>query len=493
MKYSTALIAVSTIAVASYFLVICIYRLVFHPLAKFPGPKLAAISDLWYALAWTSGRHPFIMEKTHLKYGEVVRIAPNELSFATVPAYRDIYGHTMKGKRPFYKTSWYQTTGDQPDIVTVLDPQEHTRQRRYLAHAFSAKALHDQEVVIHRYVDLFLAQLGRIGCAGGPGINMEEAFTWLTFDIIGDLTFGESFDAVGQGKTNVWVSIIIDGGYFNMLSSLRRRLPLMNLILPFMLPKDSAAKYAMHNRLTGEKLDKRLEMGDSAHRDDFFSYILRKGGNEVSRAELVNQSSTLIVGGSETTATCLLALAYYLLKDRARLDKLNEEVRAAFGSVGEITGESASRLPYLNAVIEESLRIFSPASFGLPRTCPGAIIDGHMILEGVTVSVDQWATSHSPLYWKDPYSFMPERWLDDSFGDNKEASQPFSKGPRACLGSNLAYLEMKIIVAKMVFLYDWELVSKEVDLMGQARLFLMWKKPALMVRFHRREDLPKTD
>ncbi|KAI8315129.1 hypothetical protein K4K61_002543 [Colletotrichum sp. SAR11_59] len=183
----------------------------------------------------------------------------------------------------------------------------------------------------------------------------------------GDLTFGESFDAVGQGKTNVWVSIIIDGGYFNMLSSLRRRLPLMNLILPFMLPKDSAAKYAMHNRLTGEKLDKRLEMGDSAHRDDFFSYILRKGGNEVSRAELVNQSSTLIVGGSETTATCLLALAYYLLKDRARLEKLNEEVRAAFGSVGEITGESASRLPYLNAVIEESLRIFSPASFGLPR------------------------------------------------------------------------------------------------------------------------------
>ncbi|KAL3298791.1 isotrichodermin C-15 hydroxylase (cytochrome P-450 monooxygenase CYP65A1) [Colletotrichum asianum] len=419
MKFSTALIAVSAIAVASYFLVICIYRLTFHPLAKFPGPKLAAISDLWYALAWTSSRHPFIIEKAHLKYGEVVRIAPNELCFATVPAYRDIYGHTMKGKQPIYKTSWYQTTGD--------------------------------------------------------------------------LTFGESFDAVGQGKTNVWVSIIIDGGYFNMLSSLRRRLPLMNLVLPFMLPKDSAAKYAMHNRLTGEKLDKRLEMGDSAHRDDFFSYILRKGGNEVSRAELVNQSSTLIVGGSETTATCLLALAYYLLKDRARLEKLNEEVRAAFGSVGEITGESASRLPYLNAVIEESLRIFSPASFGLPRTCPGAVIDGQMIPEGVTVSVDQWATSHSPRYWKDPYSFIPERWLDESYGDNKEASQPFSKGPRACLGSNLAYLEMKIIVAKMVFLYDWELVSKEVDLMAQARLFLMWKKPALMVRFHRREHLPKAD
>ncbi|KAF9878113.1 hypothetical protein CkaCkLH20_04151 [Colletotrichum karsti] len=487
MFTGSSIAIVATLGGVGYVVLLCIYRLFFHPLAKYPGPRLAALSDLWYAASWTSGRHPFIMERTHGKYGGVVRIAPNELSFATPQAYRDIYGHAVKGKQTFLKGAFYDFDGTSPGIVSIISPQEHARQRRYLAHAFSAKALHDQEVVIHQYVDMFLDQIERIGRPEGAGINLDEAFTWLTFDIIGDLTFGESFHAVAQGKTNFWVSLIIDGCYFNGLSSLRKRLPIINLALPFMLPKNAAAMFAEHHRLTEEKLDKRLEMGDSRHRSDFFSYILRKGGSEVPKSELIQQASTLIVGGSETTTTCLLVLSYFLLKNTTYLDKLNEEVRGAFSSIDEITGEAAAKLPYLNAVIEESLRIFPPGPFGLPRVCPGAVIDGHEVPEGVTVSVDPWAMSHSPRCWKDPHSFRPERWMDESCSDNKEASQPFSRGPRACLGINLAYLEMHIILAKMVFKYDWELVNEELNFVNESKLFFMWKKPPVMVRFHPRK------
>ncbi|EWZ49110.1 hypothetical protein FOZG_00079 [Fusarium oxysporum Fo47] len=468
----------------SLWLLTIIYRVLFHPLAKFPGPKLAAVSDIWYALKWTSGRYPFIMEETHRKYGDVVRIAPNELSFASVQAYHDIYGHALKDKKRFIKGSWYDVAGDHPGIVSVRDPVQHSRQRKYLSHAFSAKSLRGQETLIHGYVDLFLGQLRNLGSPGGAGINVEEALNWLTFDIIGDLAFGESFSAVAEGRSHFWVSLIIDASYAMMLSGLRKRVPLVNLYLPFVVPKDASVIHRKHMALTREKMLKRLEMPNSEDRGDFFSHLLRKGGNKVPEPELCQQSNTLIVAGSETTATCLTGIVFCLLSNVSCLEALSNEVHSRFQSDTEITGDATADLKYLSAVIEEGLRIFPPAPFGLPRVSPGAIIDGHYIPPGVVVSVDHWTTKHDGRYWKDPHAFIPERWIDGGFGDTKQASQPFSLGPRACLGINLAYLEMRIIIAKMVYHFDWELVNNEVDLFRDSKLYLLWKKPRLLVRFH---------
>lgn len=103
-------------------------------------------------------------------------------------AYRDIYGHATRNKKMFIKGTWYEADAEFPGIVSVRDPAQHSRQRKYLAHAFSAKALRSQEFIIHQYVDMFLFQLGRIGNSDGSGINLDEAFNWLTFDIIGNTT-----------------------------------------------------------------------------------------------------------------------------------------------------------------------------------------------------------------------------------------------------------------------------------------------------------------
>jgi cytochrome P450 len=272
-----------------------------------------------------------------------------------------------------------------------------------------------------------------------------------------------------------------------MLSGLRKRLPLVNLYLPFVIPRDAGAMHQKHMALTREKLLKRLQMPNSDDRGDFFSYLLRKGGNEVPEPELCQQANTLIVAGSETTATCLTGIVYCLLSNRSCLEALSNEVRSQFQLDTEITGDATADLKYLSAVIEEGLRIFPPAPFGLPRVSPGAVIDGHYVPPGITVSVDHWTTKHDERYWKDPHSFKPERWIDEGFGDVKQASQPFSLGPRACLGINLAYLEMRIILAKMAYHFDWELVNDGVDLFRDAKLYLLWKKPALMVRFHPRK------
>ncbi|KAH0432722.1 hypothetical protein CcaCcLH18_06298 [Colletotrichum camelliae] len=476
----------AAIAIVGFHTWRALYNIFLHPLSKYPGPKLAAVTDLWYAFAWTSGRWPFIMEETHRKYGDVVRIAPNELSFCSPRSYKDIYGHATKDKLPFLKSEWYDNGDEYPGLVSVRDPMEHRKQKQSLSSAFSSRSLRDQEYVVHQYVDLFIEQIGKLGGPHTQGVNVTEAFNWLTFDIIGDLTFGESFDAVATGKTNYWVSILLDGAYWGTLAGLRKRVPIMNYILPFLVPKNAAKDHDVQQQLTREKMSRRIAQKDVASRLDFFHHILKKG--DYNQQFLESQASTLIIAGSETTATFLAGAIYYLLTSNACLAKLQQEVRNMFNSVDEITGDSTATLEYLHGVVEEGLRLFPPGSFGPSRVSPGAVVDGHYVPAGTLISTDHWTMLHDPRNWADPNSFRPERWVGDGLDDNKTAFQPFSTGPRACIGINLAYLESRVILAKMVWKYDWELVTKEIDWNRDIRLYLLWKKPDLKVRFRSRGE-----
>jgi len=261
---------------------------------------------------------------------------------------------------------------------------------------------------------------------------------------------------------------------------------LISLVLPFITPKNIAKDHKLHCKLTKEKMTKRIKQGGDENQMDFFSHMISKG--TYTQDMLESQANTFIVAGSETTATTLSGTAYFLLKDPECLSKLQHEIRSTFNSMEEITGDSTSSLQYLHAVVEESLRMFSAVAFGLPRISPGATVDGHYVPRGTIVSTDPWSTSHDPRYWQDSTSFRPERWVGEGFGDRKEASQPFSSGPRVCIGINLAYLEMRIILAKMAWAYDWELVDKDIDWYRDSRMYLLWKKPDMRVRFHRRME-----
>lgn len=195
----------------------------------------------------------------------------------------------------------------------------------------------------------------------------------------------------------------------------------------------------------------------------------------------------LIVAGSETTATALIGTTWYLLKNPSCFAKLTEEIRSTFSSLGDITGDATANCQYLHAVVEEGLRVFPPVAAGLPRDCPGAAIDGEYIPAGVTVSCENYALARDPRYWEDPDSFRPERWIGDGLKDDKRAFQPFSTGPRACLGVNLAYLEMRVTLAKILFVYDMELVSTEIeDWNHTCKAFGLWQKADLLVKFHPR-------
>jgi cytochrome P450 len=190
-----------------------------------------------------------------------------------------------------------------------------------------------------------------------------------------------------------------------------------------------------------------MEKGEG-ERKDFCSYIFQvKEEMGLNDWHMAAYSNALILAGSETSGTTLSALTYFLCRTPQVYDRLKQEVRSRFKSSSEITSVSAT-FPYLTAVINEALRIYPPVPFGIPKggdTVDGFFIPGgvslsvrieliELILFQTTVSVQAWASTHNAKNFKDPGSFIPDRWLDLDSTDNLSASNPFSIGPRNCLG-----------------------------------------------------------
>ncbi|KAL4945900.1 hypothetical protein BDV06DRAFT_183593 [Aspergillus oleicola] len=489
----------AAVLVLTYWLATYAYLYWLHPLAKYPGPPLAAISELWYAQAWTSGLWNRKIQEAHRRYGDIVRIAPNELSFATAQAFRDIYGAPSKSRKLFPKSDRFYDNGH-TNIALVLDPEEHARQHRLFAPQFRPSAIRTQEPIVHAHVDPWVDQVAAKGRNGDVPLDVSKWFEWLTFDIIGELTFGESFNATRDNKSHPWVSILLDATYSGSVFNLRKRLTIVGPLLrwmPYLSATASAAveSIAQHGAMTLAKTRKRIEEGparngstDSCARvDDFLEHAIRNGS--FSETELANQAMIMLTAGAETSATALTAALWYLSQPAHAhcLSRLRNEVRTTFASPADVTGDATARLPYLNAVLEETMRLFPPSPVGPPRISPpgGETVDDTFVQGGVYVSADVWAIHHDARTVGDsPEDFKPERWCDVP-ANKKPFTVPFSIGPRMCIGVTLAWVEMRIALAKAVLAFDWELAdgSGDFDWVEDARLKQLWMKPPLLIRF----------
>ncbi|KAH6719576.1 cytochrome P450 [Leptodontidium sp. MPI-SDFR-AT-0119] len=188
------LLAALPIAAIFYLLVEGVYNVYFHPLSKFPGLKLHAASRIDYARDLISRKYAYKIIEYHDKYRDVVRVAPNELSYIDSAAWKDIYA-TRAGQPQMQKDpNFFQTLDKTPNIFLSNDA-DHSRIRRLLAHAFSDKALLEEESIIYEYVDLMVSKLKEVSAQGVP-TNIVNWFKWTTFDLFGDLYFGQSFQCL---------------------------------------------------------------------------------------------------------------------------------------------------------------------------------------------------------------------------------------------------------------------------------------------------------
>ncbi|KAI0377117.1 cytochrome P450 [Hypomontagnella monticulosa] len=461
-----------------------IYTLFLHPLRSYPGPILWRISSIPRVYHEYNGNLTFRIAELHKKYGSVVRITPRELAYNHPQAWKDIYGHRTGGAPEFPKwDEWYRTVSTFPTSVIDAEREEHSILRRQLSHGFSDKSMREQDPIIRGYVDLLIQRLHENSKNGSVALNMREWYNWTTFDVIGDLGFGSSFGCLQNSSYHPWVRLITQSlketSRFHALIHLGFK-PLVDQLFKWGIMKKNKEQFA----LVRNKLQERMKLG--VERPDLIEGLLRKKDEwQMGLEKLTFNSNILIVAGSETTATLLCGATYLLTTHPEHLARLTKEVRSAFKSEDEINLTSVGNLQFMLACLNEAFRRYPPVSNELPRSSPkgGGTVLGKHVPEGAVVSVWQWPLNHDSRFWKDPMTFAPERWMGDPAykDDCLEAMQPFSFGPRNCIGRNLAYAEMRLILAKIVYNFDMTIADECRNWIYGQKSYTLWDKPDLNV------------
>ncbi|KAK2602625.1 hypothetical protein N8I77_009141 [Diaporthe amygdali] len=480
-----SLFMIASLSLIGYLLSHVIYNVFFHPLRKFPGPFWMKASRISYCYRLVTGRLPFDVLELHRQYGEVVRIAPNELVFANAQAWKDIMGHRGPGEPEMMKApQMYKNLKNQPTTVITAGREEHGRLRRQLAHGFSDRSMREQQPIIIGYVNLLIQRLHERCDDGKAPLDAVAWYNYTTFDIIGDLAFGEPFGSLEAGEYHPWIAMIFQSIKIGTLFQTAGFFPWIRTVLMSMIPKSRMKKREEHLKLTKAKLLKRMDLG--SERNDLIEGLLRKKDElNLDIDKLQFNSSLLIIAGSETTATLLSGVTFLLTTNPEALRRLTDEVRSTFKTEEEIDFTSVSTLQYMLACLDEALRMYPPAPLGLPRQTPkgGAKIAGHYVPEDTVVSQYHYALYHNEKFFTKPEEYHPERWLGDpKFAtDDRDVFQPFQIGPRNCIGKNLAYIEMRIILARVLWNFDLKLAEDSKDWLSRQKIYLLWEKAPLHV------------
>ncbi|KAI1302459.1 cytochrome P450 [Xylaria venustula] len=460
---------------------IVIYRLYFHPLAKYPGPlvnRLCGIPTLYHAGKGDLHIHLF---KLHHQFGKYVRYSPNKLSINDVKALPDIYGFNKNTSKPEEFYSAFRVNKHAINTFNTSSKEGHRRKRRIMAKAFSVAALQSYEPFISTQVVHFIEKLQRNSDAGQESFNMAYEFNCLMLDIMGGLCFGESFGFVdGMGDT---VMAQAHKRTFRIYMTghepLLKRLYLDRLLFPQLMAASTAlGDYAKSN--TYRRIEKHSAniVDKEKGYEDIMAHLLDAGdeetGTKYSRDELLGEGILMMMAGSDTSSSALTATVFYLSRHPAVMRKLRSEINSTFQRVSDIEPRLTENCRYLRACIDEAMRLSPPAPTNIPRVVgEGGISVGEDHFQpGVYVGVPNFTLFRNSNYYDAPHTYNPDRWIvdtqtgvtEDDVKIAQAAFQPFSTGPRHCIGRHLAMKEVSFILANLLYVFDIEAVGKSGEL-----------------------------
>ncbi|KAF3771129.1 cytochrome P450 [Cryphonectria parasitica EP155] len=480
-------------------------------LRDIPAPFPAQFTNLWLLSTCRRGNRYEVVDQLHKKLGPLVRIQPDHVSVADDEAIQIIYGHG----NGFLKSDFYDAfVSIKRGLFNTRDRAEHTRKRKIVSHTFSLKSISQFEPYIHGNLELFVKQWddlvarnagnnSRSSSSSSTGQRNNTAhvdclkwFNYLAFDVIGDLAFGAPFGMLRSGADIAEVRSSPDAEpiYAPAIEILNRRgevsatlgcLPQLKPYAKYLPdPFFSRGLNAVQN-LAGiaiARVKGRLDHPPEAERKDLLARLMEgrdEKGEPLGREELTAEALTQLIAGSDTTSNSSCALLFHVARTPGCLDKLQAELDTAIPDGVDVPSYDMVRdLPYLQNVVNETLRYHSTSGIGLPRQIPqdsgaqGVTILGHYFPPGTVLSVPSYTIHHSKVIWgPDADEFRPERW-DSVTTRQKNAFIPFSYGPRACVGRNVAEMEMKLIVATWARRYS---VFLRQDYMDTSEGFL--RKP----------------
>ncbi|KAL1603476.1 hypothetical protein SLS60_005063 [Paraconiothyrium brasiliense] len=340
--------------------------------------------------------------------------------------------------------------------------------------------LKNVEHIVQARGDLAVEKIG-LGMKRYGAADVLKWWMFFSTDVIGELTFGDSFRMLEQGKVNQYArdlqKIAVNVGVrvaFPRVVKLASYLPLPLFTAVYAATQRmrSYAEESIH------RYERMVAAEPNNPKPTLFTKLFKAGEETMSRPELVADSQTYITAGSDTTAHSLTYLTWAVCRDETVKPRLVKELETLPEGYRD---EDLKALPYLNQVVQETLRLYAAAPALLPREIPpgGCEVDGYWMPGGTEVQTQAYSMHRDPVVYPEPERFNPSRWESPSI-EMKDAWMPFGGGARICIGLHLAQMELRIATAKFFRAFPHAKVStlegfNDGD-MEQLVYFLMYPK-----------------
>ncbi|RMZ87608.1 hypothetical protein DV736_g5157, partial [Chaetothyriales sp. CBS 134916] len=417
------------------------YNLFLHPLRSYPGPLGARSTTWWKTYIEVVKQESFVhvVMKLHEQYGSIVRVSPNELHFSDPSAFHDIYNASAK---------W-----DKEDELYASFGEDHS------SFGFRTYGLSKQRKDIDHLVSKMTAQ-----SESGKSVDMLFALRCFTIDMVTTFCFARSVDAIDA--PNFQAPIVEAMHTSNPTFVLLKHFPLFRKTLfslpPWLAIKASPETAGLTNLqvILADQVKEVITNPESLNKAPhpiIYHRLLDKEANKgqpvPDATSLREEAAALMFGGGDSAANTLTIGLFHILDQPELYNRLKSEVYQAWPNLDtRPTYESLQKLPVLTATIKESLRYAPGVPSSLLRIVPptGATIGGRHIPGGTAVGMSTVLVHRSSEIFENPEVFDIDRWMAPDAAGLDKWLVSFSKGPRSCLGINLAYCEMYIALATLI-------------------------------------------
>ncbi|OOG00947.1 hypothetical protein ASPCADRAFT_125952 [Aspergillus carbonarius ITEM 5010] len=460
-------------------LCVVIYRLYFHPLARYPGPRLAAVTFWWECyqdiFAGQGGEFTNQLEEMHDAYGSIVRVTPDEVHIRD-PEWAPVL-YAGPGHVRDKDASLAHSAGTADGTFGTVSHDIHRRRRApvssYYSKASVAKNMYDK---IWQQAER-LSELLREHHRTGTVVNARTTFLGWSNDTLSICSFGKSHSLLDDPEKTIALN--------EVLKSFAIAFPILRQcgwIIPLALSLP-VAPFKYINKPLATLLNTHVGMIRRAeeHRKEYLSAKEGKNGRDWQQSSLfhalmasrlpeaekrpkrmAHEGFEILLAGSDTAARTMGVAIYHILANPEIKCRLQVELDTAIpNSYDQIELRVLEQLPFLNAVLKEVLRIGKITDHRLTLIAPNETLQYRewIIPAGTRVSMTPTRNSFDERFFPEPNRFRPERWLQsgERLAAMNRVFMPFARGRRACLGMHFAQVELQVGLASLFrrFVSEW--------------------------------------
>ncbi|KAK5121539.1 hypothetical protein LTR85_005372 [Meristemomyces frigidus] len=493
-EHGFSYISITLMAVASCYALctlVALHRLFFSPIAAFPGPWLAAATygyEFYYDIWPHNFRYMWKICELHDQYGPIVRINPTHLHILDPGFYEEIHPSDIRRKKE--RDRWF--SGQDKDVLGIggltqtIGHGLHRTRRSAIAPLFSKKNIYELQPLVKKKVDKLVDRFSQ-ACREGTVINLVDAMSALTMDVISSYCFGK--DMRQLDKLEFAAQVVWEMLQGSKVAGPARHMPwlfdfLLNLPPWFLRLVHPQYPEEDPGQMLRDRMQYILDHHDEPSEDGNITIVHTiKDSNlppkERTADRLAIEAATFLGAGTETTGRVLAVTAYYLVANVDLLARLREELETVMPTPDtDAPLSELEKLPFLTGVLYEGLRLANGVSGRMPRVAPNETLvyrardKEHrtekvwQIPPGTAVSMSIYLLHHDEDIFPDSHSFKPERWIDNM--PLRQYLYAFAKGTRGCLGSNLAWSELYQTIAILFRKFDLRLYdtveSRDVEI-----------------------------